>query len=454
MARTFVVAGGGITGLSAAYALTMRAGPGDHVVVLEGSPRLGGKIETVPFAGGLVEAGPDWFVTRSPEAVALCGELGLGAELVAPAVAGALVWTRGALRHLPAGSVRGVPPSARDALRAGLVSRLGAVRALADYVLPGPLSGPDVSVGALVGRRLGREMLERVVEPVLAASRAGGSRALGLAAAAPELDDIARSSRSLMRGVAGAPAPEPGTPFLGVTGGMQRLVDRLAGALVGADIRISTPVRAVAAEPDGVVVEAGSGAPIRADGVVLAVPAFAAADAVGPLSPDAARILRSIAYAPAAVVALAYPPGARRPPAGYSGLLVPARDRRTMTACAWFSDKWAHARSSTGALIARAFVAGRPGDGAPDGDALVEPVARDIARATGISGPVEHVSFTWDAAMPVYGVGHASTVAAAEAALGTPRVVLAGAAYRGSGLPQCIAQGSAAADELLSGARL
>jgi protoporphyrinogen/coproporphyrinogen III oxidase len=446
---TFAVVGGGITGLVAARELT-RGRPRPRVVLFEAADHLGGKIRTEAIDGAVIEAGPDWFLTRRPEAVRLCEELGLG--LVAPALAGPSVWTRGRIRPIPAGFVRGVPTSFRGLVRSGVVSRRGAVRALADLVLPGPLEGPDVSIGALVRKRMGSEVLDRLVDPVLAASRAGRTDELSLAAAAADIDEVARSRRSLMRGLRGAEPHEddPGTPpFVGVAGGMQRLVDALVSELSDADIRLRSHVEGLSRADGEVTVRTADGADIRASGVVLAVPAHSAASLVAGVSPDAARELRAIRYASAAVIVLWYPPDGPHPAVAGSGFLVPSIEGKTLTACAWYSDKWPQARPQDGGLVLRAFVGRATDDRAVrfDDDELVARVANEIADATSLRArPRASRVWRWDKSLPQYAVGHLERIDRIERALERyPQIALAGAGYRGSGIPDCIKQGRDAA---------
>jgi oxygen-dependent protoporphyrinogen oxidase len=446
---TFAVVGGGITGLVAAREL-IRGSPRSPVVLFEAADHLGGKIRTESVDGAVIEAGPDWFLTRRPEAVRLCEELGL--DLVAPAVAGASIWTRGQIRRVPDGFVRGVPTSFRGILRSGVVSRRGAVRALADLVLPGPLEGPDVSIGALVRKRMGSEVLDRLVDPILAASRAGRADELSLSAAAADIDEVARSQRSLMRGLRAAEPhdDDPGTPaFVGVAGGMQRLVDGLASGSPGVDIRLRTRVEELSRADGDVVVRTADGADIRASGVVLAVPAHSAASLVADVSPDAARELRAIRYASAAVIALWYPPGGRHPDVAGSGFLVPSVEGTTLTACAWYSDKWPQARPNEGGHVLRGFVGRATDDPAIrfDDDELVARVTNEIGDATGLRArPRASRVWRWDESLPQYAVGHLERMDRIERALERhPQIALAGAGYRGSGLPDCIKQGRDAA---------
>lgn len=438
---TVVVVGGGITGLVAARAL---AAAGEQVIMVEASERLGGKIVTHEIGGALVEGGPDWFITRAPEAVELCRSLGIAGDLVSPSGSGALIARSGKLRRLPRDFVRGVPPSMQAALRSRLLSPAGAIRALGDYVLPGPLSGADVSVGALVRRRFGNEVLERLVEPMIAASRSGAPDEIGLAAGAPELDAAARSSRSVMRGLRrrrGEPPMLP--PFLGIRGGMQRLVDALAADLGTAHVMLGAPVTTIAPAETGWNVHLDSGDTLDARAVVVTAPAPAAARILADAAPTAAERLAAIPYEPAAVVALAYPAGSVPVPDGATGVLVPAAERRAVTACAWFSSKWPHTSPPDGPDVVRAFAGGPAALG--DEDVLVGDVSAEVASLTGAPpAPDAAVVTRWEHALPVLGVGHHELVATVEESL-PPGIVVAGAGLQGSGLPDCIRSGAAAA---------
>ena len=207
------VVGGGITGLTAAYTLAERT-PEKRVALIESSDRLGGKLDTRSIDGIRVEAGADSFLARDRTVLDLCEEVGLGGSLVAPAVFGALVWTRQGPKRLPAGTVMGVPTSIGAALRAEPLSLRGKVRALADIVLPGPLSGSDVAVGPFIRKRFGAEVLDRMVDPILAGTRAGDPDTLSLAACMPQVDQAARRRRSVMSGLGRASRP-PSIPRSG-----------------------------------------------------------------------------------------------------------------------------------------------------------------------------------------------------------------------------------------------
>ena len=449
MSRVAVV-GGGITGLAAAHRL---AESGAEVVVLESGDRLGGKVLTERHGGLMVEAGPDSFLDREPAAVSLCSELGLGADLVAPARFGALIWTGTKLARLPAGFPHGIPSSPYRAWRSRLLSGRGALRACTDLFNPRPVSGPDLSLGAFVTHRFGPEVLENLVDPLLAGTRAGGAETLSLAAATPVIDSMARRDRSLIASL--RDQDSAGTsPFLAVRGGMDKLVERLAATLgKSAEVRTGARVMSLQSSSQGFELELQSGATFEARGVILAVPAFAAAAILARLSPRAATLLATIQYASVASVTLVYPRGSWTPPEGTSGLLVSRAARATLAACSWTSHKWPDTAPADGSLVMRCF-AGRSGADpalqAPD-DELARRLALDLRAALGLdASPVRSHVTHWERGLPQYAVGHLERVAASEHALAAhPGLALAGAGYRGSGLPDCISQGQEASGRVL-----
>ncbi len=445
------VVGGGITGLAAAHHLDKS---GAEVVVLESTDRLGGKVLTERHEDLTVEAGPDSFLDREPVATSLCRDLGLGAELVSPARFGALVWTGTKLARLPSGFPHGIPSSPYRAWRTGLVSGRGALRACADLFNPRPVSGPDLSLGGFVAHRFGPEVLENLVDPLLAGTRAGTAESLSLAAATPVIDTLARSHRSLIAGLRNQDSTGP-PPFLAVGGGMDRLVERLEASLgARSEVRTGTGVTLIRSAPGGFKLHLEDGYTLRAQGVVLTVPAFAAAAMLAELSPRAATQLATIQYACVASVTLVYPPGSWTPPEGTSGLLVSRAARATLAACSWSSYKWPETAPADGSLVMRCF-AGRTGADpalqAPD-DELATRLGLDLSAAIGLdASPVRSQVTRWERGLPQYAVGHLERVGAAEQALEAhPGVALAGAGYRGSGLPDCIKQGQGAAGLVLT----
>lgn len=453
-----VVIGGGISGLAGAHRL---AAAGHDVTVLEADGRLGGKILTTPFAGRPVDEGADAFLTRVPHALDLCRRLGLADSLVSPATGHASLWTDGALRPLPPGLVLGVPVEVGPLARSGILSAAGVARAAIEPWLPGRPLQDDVAVGQLVRRRYGREVHERLVDPLLGGINAGRTDELSLEVAAPTVAAVARRSASLTRGlreVHPEASPDRQPLFAAPPGGMDRLIEALAAAVSGhgGEIRLSTPVCAI--EPTGagyrVHVE---GEVLAADWVLVAVPAFAASALVAPLSPAAGELLAALRYASVALVTLAYPPEAlSRPPDG-SGFLVPRNQRRLVTACSVFSNKWPSGGGGDGGagemVVLRASV-GRDGEErglALDDAELVERVDAELGEALQLSGAPAAVRVSrWPRSFPQFPPGHRVRMAEAEAALAmdAPGIALAGAYLRGVGIATCIGAAEAAAQAL------
>ena len=436
MTPTVAVVGAGITGLTAARELD-RAGL--EVIVIDSAPDAGGKIATATVENVLVERGPDSFLVRDPWALQLCQNIGLGSDLAEPSVFGGTVWSRGRLHALPRGLIGGIPTLPTGFVRSGLLSRRGALRATGDLFNSKPLTGPDVSVGALVRDRLGDEVLERLVDPLLAGTRAGDPDEMSLATAAPELDTIARRHRSLILGVR-AWGAGPAPVFMAPIGGMNRIVQALKSELRGTDLRFGEPVETIGKKGREFVLTTPSGE-VRVAAAVLAAPAPATARQVAGLEESASNALASIPYASTAVVALVYGRGAGSPPAIGSGMLVPRAERRTVSACTWYSTKWP-ASSPPDGFVLRAVVgrSGREEELDLSDDDLVARVHEDLAEMLGLNeSPRTSLVTRWDDGIPQYKVGHRDRVTGAELALGRHGpLFLAGAAYRGSGIPDCI----------------
>jgi len=443
------VIGGGISGLAAAHWLDRS---GCRVKLYEASTRLGGVVKTAFLEDVVVEEGPDALLSRA-DIIELCHSLGLGGDLVAPAVFGGHIWTRRGLRALPRGIVLGLPASPVAAVRSGLLSPWAGMRAGLEVMTPRRLAGPDVSVGKLVAERFGAGVAEGLVDPLLAGRRAGMPEDISLAAAEPAIDALARTNRSLIlglrravrRGEAGAP---PG--FLAPAGGMERLVDALRGAMRAVEIRTGTPVTSITQGTGATYAVSTTGnAPVSVDGVVIALPTHAAAPLIGPLSTAAARELAAIGYASTAVVSFVYPPGAGAPPVGGSGFLVPSARGKITAACTWYSAKWPAATPRDGALVLRAFV-GRAGHEPAlewDDDRLAAAIDMELRSAMTLTrSPRTWKVSRWDRSLPEYTVGHKALVARLEKALAAhATVALCGAGYRGSGIPDCIAGAEKAA---------
>jgi oxygen-dependent protoporphyrinogen oxidase len=444
-----VVVGGGISGLAAAARLVAA---GVNVTVLERSDRLGGSVRTIPFAGRALDVGAEMVVTGQPAAVDLCVRLGLGDDLVAPVAAPAHVWVRGRLRPLPAGLMSGLPGGVGSLLRSRILTPAGLLRAGADVVRRSHAPAGDVAIGAIVRDRLGPQVLDRLVDPMLGGIHAGHCDDLSAQALMPQAITALAGGRGLVRGLRAAARSRPGPAFVTLRHGLGTLVGALAQTLLdgGADVRAGIAATAVCpAAGGGVTVLASDGGRLHGDACIVATPASAAAGLLACSSPvTAAGLTRLGSAASAAVVALAYPVAALDHLPEGTGFLTAAGNGRLVRACTWSSAKWRHLAGDT--VLLKAFVgrAGEPPPAITDGE-LAKQVHAELAQALRLRDrPIETHVERFAAAIPQYAVGHLARVARAETTL-PEGVELAGAAYRGVGIPACVRSGQAAAERLL-----
>jgi oxygen-dependent protoporphyrinogen oxidase len=450
------VVGGGITGLAAAFSV-LRDLPGAEVVVLEASDRVGGKIQTTPFEGRLVDCAADAFLARVPEAVELCRALGLDDQLVTPAVRHASIFTGGQLRRFPPDLVLGVPTDL-DALHAsGVVSAAAVERAERDLSMPEPPSADDESVGQLVRRRVGDEVFETLVEPLLSGVYAGSADELSARIAAPQFVTALREHGSLIGGLRAqlAAADRNAPVFYGLRGGTQVLVDALAAWIrdAGGELALRVPATHVERTARHTRVVTAEGHGYDADAVVVAVPDDVAASLLGNSVPSVARELASVPYASVVMVTLAVPADGLGVPLDGTGFLVPAREGLLLTACSWASSKWAHLQGPS--VILRAS-AGRLGDEramAMNDEELVEALLADLGRTMDLrAAPLAVRVSRWPRALPQFRPGHLDRVAhwRREVYAALPGVALAGAGIEGLGIPACIRQAQRAALEVVA----
>ena len=458
------VVGGGVAGVSAAHRLRRSLGPRAEITLVEQGHRLGGKLRTVQLAGRDFDVGAEAFLARREEVPRLARELGLDADVVHPGSASARIRAGGEVRRLPGGTFMGVPTSADAA--DDVLSEAGARAVRAESDLP-PLSlrGEDASLGTLLRERVGDEVAERLVEPLLGGVYAGTADSLGLRATAPglgaALDAGAGSVTAAAAAAAPAPAPEGQAkpPVFGAfRGGYRQLIDGLA-ARADPELRLGSPVSSLSPTADGWRLALGSAAApevLDVDGVVLAVPAPSARRLLQEVAPTAAEQLSTIELASMAVIGMALPAATGVPEP--SGVLIARgeahRDGTPFTAKAFTfsSSKWPHLRGERGEVLLRASVgrAGAPDDLRLGDDELLRRVRSDLAELTGItSEPVETATVRWGGGLPQYGVGHLDKVAAIERAVDeVPGLGLAGAALRGVGVPACVATGEEAATRI------
>jgi oxygen-dependent protoporphyrinogen oxidase len=442
VAQVVAVVGGGIAGLSAALELQRR---GAVPIVLEASGAVGGKVRLSEVGGVPVDEGADSMLRRIPYGVDLATAAGFA--LRSPAVGEAALWTRGVLRPLPTGTVMGIPADLTSLARSEVLSARGLLRVPLDLAQPGSPVLQDISVGELVARRLGREVVERLVDPLLGGVYAGRADLLSLHATLPQLAATLGQHRSLIaaaRAARGTPAP--GAVFAGIDGGLGHLPPVLARGL---DVRLRTTVRGLSRTPDGWRVETGSAADptyLAADAVILAVPSRPAARLLTGHLP--VEELGGLEYASVGIVTLVLDGPS---PGTGSGYLVPAVEGKATKAVTFTSRKWGR----SGPAVVRASV-GRFGEEADlqrDDDELVTVVLEELEAAVGpVPRLVDSRVTRWGGGLPQYAVGHLDLVRRLRAALPTG-VAVAGAAYDGVGIPAVARSGMVAARAVLAGDR-
>ncbi len=485
-----VIVGGGIAGLAAAYFL--RDEP-VRVTVLEGSPCLGGKLSVSEVAGVAVDEGAEALLVTRPEGTALIAQLGLDDERVEPGATSAAIWTLGALRPLPRRQFMGVPSDMAELAKSGVLTSEGVARAGEDLELPATARDGDVSVARYVGARLGAEVVDRLVDPLLGGVYAGRSEDLSFDATLPALAAASRKYRSLAeaaRSLLPAPAPpadqggQPaegtragGSVFTTLAGGLGTLPEFLAKAS-GAQVRTGAMARELSRAEAGWRLTVGSAAAaerVDADAVILAVPARPAGRLLAgvPGASAAVAAFAEISYASMAIVTLAYPrsafPGPGLAALGWSGYLVPAVDGRAVKAVTFSTVKWPHLAGPP------EYRASFPGAGSaePDGEPmeiircsvgrigeeallqradeeLAALAAAELAEATGVRGAPASTRVTrWGGALPQYNVGHLDRVARIRAAVASqPGLAVCGAAYDGVGIPACVGMAHAVASQV------
>jgi oxygen-dependent protoporphyrinogen oxidase len=460
--RHVVVVGGGIAGLAAAHALA-NANPALQVTLVEASQRLGGKIVTERVDGFVVEGGPDSFLAAKPRGVGLAVDVGLGDRLqgTLPRPKRAFIVHGGRLHDVPEGLSGLVPTRLAPLARSGLLSPRGKARVALDYVLP-PRQMEDEPLGAFIRRRLGRQAWERLVEPLMAGIYAADGDQLSLAATFSQLRQAEQLHGGLIRGVlaarsAASSSGPPKPPFLTPKAGLDSLVGALADTLrqTGVTIRGEVAATTIARVANGYVIGLAHGAPLHADAVIVAIPAFAAADLLSALDASLASELAGIPHASTAIVSLAYRRDEIPHPLAGHGYVIPRAEGTPILACTWSSRKWS-GRAPVGWELLRVFI-GRAGDRQIDvehasEEALHSLAQREVAVRLGVSArPALNLVHRWRHGMPQYVVGHPARLARIEARLRAhPGLLLAGNAYHGVGIPDCIASGERAAHAALA----
>jgi protoporphyrinogen/coproporphyrinogen III oxidase len=477
--RNIVIVGGGIAGLAAAYYARKQDSHPLQITLLEQAGYWGGKIVTErvaspDFAGDFViEGGPDTFVVTKPWAVRLCKELGIAERLrgTNPQTKKTYILKKNRLHELPGGLTMMIPTEFGPMIRTGLLSWPAKVRMGLDFILPVAKINGDETIGAFVSRRLGRAAYENLIEPLMSGIYAGDGDQLSLASTFPYLRELELEHGGLVKGALALrrerlqrarangrdPHLAPGTRsiFLTPIQGLAELVDALVKKLQesGVELRLETAVEAIKPVPTGYMLRLADGSSLKANGVVLATPSFITADLISDFAAELAAELRPIEYVSTATVTLAYRESdLPRPLDGY-GYVIPRREGRKALACTWTSTKFPH-RAPEGYALLRVFI-GRAGQGDQiswTNSALLDIAREELHLTLGITAePLFNRISLWEKAMPQYVLGHTHRLQRIESILRDyPGLALAGNAYQGIGIPDCIFSGEQAADRILS----
>ena len=467
MTKDIIVIGGGISGLAAAHRLTELSRTGStayRVTLLEASDRLGGVIATEHADNLLLELGPDSYITDKPAALRLCERLGLADRLIAPQQGGLKLYTvhRGALEPLPEGFLLMAPTRVGSVLQSPVFSWSGKLRMALEPLIPRRSHDGDESLASFVRRRLGREVLERVAQPLIGGIYASDPEALSLAATMPRFPEMERSHGSVILGSRQAQkrraqaAGETGARwslFVSIDGGMEVLVRRIEEALGPGVARLGETVRELSWNPDARRWRVDTGhAGLEGDAVICTLPAFAAARALTTLDSELAGELGAIPFSSTATVNLAYRRSDIAHPLDGYGFVVPHVEHRKIMACTFSSVKYA-GRAPEDIALLRCFAGGalQP-DLLDQPDELLEAQVReDLEALLGISGtPILCRTTRYPDCMPQYNVGHLDRVERIETRLQQfPTLALAGKSYRGVGIADCIGSGEAAAEGMV-----
>jgi protoporphyrinogen/coproporphyrinogen III oxidase len=440
------IIGGGITGLAAAYELAIRRVP---FQLFEASPRLGGIIRTEHVDGFTIEAGPDSILAQKPAAIALCEALDLRNRLITtnpPRTA--FVLKDGRLRALPSPSVLGIPTTWKGLVTYDLLSPRARARVAVEPFIRRRRIPDDESVAAFFRRRFGETTVATIAAPLLGGIHAGDIDALSIRSLFPRFIDAEVQHGSVLRAFRRRQGSGGDGLFRSLIGGMEELVGTLERRLPSESIRKNAPVDAIAPDSRGWRVATRDGTAL-ARSVIVASPARVAATLIRPLDPRAADLCHHVPYVSTVSVAMAWPRHAIAHALNGSGFVVARGERAPrITACTWVSSKWSH-RAPAGMALLRAFVGGSHDPSAVDlgDDELVALAATELGAILGISGhPVLSRVYRWRQAGAQHNVGQIARVSEIEQRLASHRgVFVAGSGFRSVGIPDCIADGRAAA---------
>ena len=466
--KRVIVVGGGVTGLAAAHRIqevAAQQGRAAEVLLLESRDRLGGTIVTTHRDGFLIEGGPDSFITQKPWAMALCRRMGIDNELIPtnPAFRRTFVARDGVLHPIPEGFLLLAPSRIWPFVTSRLFSWPGKIRMGLDLILPRRQHGPDgdESLGSFVRRRFGRESLERIAQPLVGGIYTADPEYLSLRTTMPRFLEMEAKHRSIiiamLKGRKAASALERGdsgarySMFMSFRKGMSTLIEALASRLPASAVRTDAPVAELWRDIEGWRVRVAGGEIETADAVILACPSHVSASLISSLDTTLAEDLAAIRYASSATMTMAFKAGQITRRLDGFGFVVPVVEGRTLIAATYSSIKF-EGRAPDGHVLVRAFLGGamQPHVYKMDEQSLRTAVLQDLRDLVGLTGePLFIETHRWPSSMPQYPVGHLKHVERIEQRLAElPGLAVAGNAYGGVGVPDCVRSAEAAVDRL------
>ena len=453
--KKIAIIGGGITGLATAFYLQEYTHGAVDITLIESAPRLGGKIASAQESGFVIDGGADSFLTRKTVMLDLCRKLGLEDQLVGSnsAKRTTYVWSRGHLHPMPEGMMLMAPTMVLPFLRSRLVSWRGKLRMGMEMFIPKRPKDEDESLASFVRRRLGKEALDKIAAPLMAGIFAADPEILSMQSTFPTFLEMERKHGSLLRGILQQkrakeripvrPGPKDVSPsmFMTLRGGLQQLVDAIVSRLHPQTVLLNRHVLSVTRDQEQYRIDLSDGPCILADEIVFATPAYVTANLIREIDPVLAMKLRAIRYVSTATVSLGFESSDINFPLDGFGFVVPHNENRQITACSWSSTKFNH-RAPEGYALIRVFVGGARAEALAELDeaALVELAREELRAIMGITAtPLLTRTYRWHKANPQYDVGHQARTADIDKIVAWhPGLHLAGAAYHGSGIPDCI----------------
>ncbi|WP_078548326.1 protoporphyrinogen oxidase [Litchfieldia alkalitelluris] len=458
-----VIIGGGITGLTAAYYLQKEArvnGINLECQLLEASHKLGGKIQTVVKDGFVIEKGPDSFLARKKSAARLAEEVGIADKLVHNSSGKSFVLVRGKLYPMPGGSIMGIPTEVGPFITTGLFTPMGKLRASLDFLLPKSGVTTDQSLGQFFRRRLGDEVVDNLIEPLLSGIYAGDIDHLSLMSTFPQFYQVEQKHRSLVLGMKKMSPPKPKDSkanvrkegmFLTISTGLQSFVERIESKLIPGTVKVGVKVEHIEKDNNQYQLSLSNGELMCADSVVIATPHQATQAMLSQYSfLDSYKEMPSTSVAN---VAMAFPKSAIKKDIDGTGFVVSRNNDYTLTACTWTHKKWNHS-TPEGKVLLRCYVGGANDEAIVEqsDDEIIKVVLDDLSKTMDITEKPDFSIITrWKESMPQYAVGHLERLNKIRVSLKEelPGVFLAGGSYNGLGIPDCIDQGEAAVQKVL-----